>query len=282
MATGPSPIPNVPLLGDDGIVRFSINNDNVNLGDFAITNGTGSLVLMLDGNDVVVASETDVPGGYANQIGGNKGDDALNGSGVRDYLLGGQGDDRVLGNGGDDLLNGNLGGDAVRGGDGNDVVRGGQGLDLVYGDAGNDFLTGDFGNDDYKGGEGNDIFGIRTETDATGNITEVDQIVDFVAGEDRIAIQGINSFFDLQFIEQTAPDFEEQPDGSFVKNDAIPGVAVTAVINGSQQFLFFARDVSVDELQSSSNFIVGTTANDLFNRLTPEAFLQDPTLGGVL
>ncbi len=281
MANDPSPTPNAPLLGDDGIVRFSNDADNVNLINFPLTNGTGNFVSMLDGDDQIIASEKDVPGGYANQINGNKANDKLTGSGLRDYLLGGQGDDIVLGKGGDDFLNGNLGSDRVRGGGGNDVVRGGQGLDLLYGGTGNDFLTGDIANDDLRGDEGRDIFGIRTETDANANITQIDHIVDFEAGQDRIAIQGINSFFDLQFTQEKARDFEEQPDGSFVEND-IDGVSVTAVINGSRQFLLFARNVTVDSLNSSANFILGPTADDLFSKLTPQAFLQDQSLGGFL
>ncbi|MCP9799176.1 calcium-binding protein [Synechococcus sp. RedBA-s] len=279
MASTPSAVRNTPAVGDDGVVRFSIESDDVNLNDFiGVTNGTGSLVAMLDGDDVVIASEKEITGSYANRVGGNKGNDVLNGSSFQDQFLGGQGDDFVSGLGGDDFLNGNLGSDAVRGGDGNDVVRGGQGLDLLYGGSGDDILTGDFDNDDLRGDEGRDIFGIRTETDAFGDINKIDHIVDFTAGQDRIAIKGINSFFDLTFIQETAPDFEEQPDGNFEKNDNIPGVSVIALIDGSQKYLCFIRNVTLEQVQSSANFITGTTADDLFSKLTPDAFLQNPNL----
>jgi Ca2+-binding RTX toxin-like protein len=86
---------------------------------------------------------------FNNVILGTKGNDTLNGSGVKDIIYGQEGDDILYGNGGDDTLIGGTGNDKLYGGDGNDVLIGGPG---------NDYLEGGRGNDTYifNKGDGQD------------------------------------------------------------------------------------------------------------------------------
>ncbi|MCV6575942.1 MAG: Ig-like domain-containing protein, partial [Cohaesibacter sp.] len=102
---------------------------------------------------------------FDNYIRGTKNDDTLNGSNLKDEIVGldgndtinaKAGDDWVYGDDGEDIINGGAGNDKLWGNDDNDRVRGGSGHDEVYGDDGNDTLYGDNGNDEVYGGQGKD------------------------------------------------------------------------------------------------------------------------------
>jgi serralysin len=97
-------------------------------------------------------------------------DDILFGTNRRDLISGLAGDDYIRGNAGNDKLYGNEGNDALIGGMGNDILTGGSG---------NDVLTGNSGKDRF-------IFGDTTpfQTAALG----IDNINDFVPGEDLIGL----------------------------------------------------------------------------------------------
>jgi len=102
-------------------------------------------------------------------------DDALFGTGNRDWikggvgndrLYGGHGNDRLYGEDGDDRLHGSNGNDALYGGRGDDKLEGragddhliaGSGNDRLYGSTGDDYLSGGSGNDRLDGGAGADI-----------------------------------------------------------------------------------------------------------------------------
>lgn len=74
----------------------------------------------------------------------------------------------------------------------NDTITGGDAQDNISGGAGNDILNGGRGNDTISGGAGNDFFVINTPstpaTGATPASTNVDTILDFVSGLDKIQL----------------------------------------------------------------------------------------------
>lgn len=135
---------------------------------------------------------------------GTAGIDTLMGSTEDDFLFGQAGNDRVIAGEGADLLFGGLGNDMLDGSAGNDMLYGGEGRDAdwmapttkvqstnadrliggpgddtLYGEAGHDTLDGGSGDDVMTGGGGRDTFVFRSGTD---------QIMDFTAVTDRIAL----------------------------------------------------------------------------------------------
>jgi Ca2+-binding RTX toxin-like protein len=66
---------------------------------------------------------------------------------------------------------------------GANTLRGNAGIDFMFGGAGNDTLNGGEGADQLDGGAGNDIFIFNTST-----ASNVDKIVDFTTGSDKIQL----------------------------------------------------------------------------------------------
>ena len=106
-----------------------------------------------------------------NIIGGEGGDDLIDGNGGDDALAGEAGDDIVNGDDGNDRLVGGAGADILHGDAGNDSMDGGTENDQIFGDDGNDSMTGGAGADSLDGGEGNDILegGAGADTLTGGN-----------------------------------------------------------------------------------------------------------------
>ena len=123
-----------------------------------------------DGNDIIDLSSNRFAYGDATLNGGN-GNDVLWGNDGNDTLNGGIGDDNLQGGRGNDTLSGDDGNDTIKGYDGNDIIIGGKGADVMIGGAGNDQF----------------IF-----TDLTHSTTsEMDNILDFVRGEDKVNLSGL-------------------------------------------------------------------------------------------
>ena len=119
----------------------------------------------------------------ANNVTGTEFSDILNGGSGADIFDGGAGNDSIFGGAGNDSLNGGAGNDYLIGGDGNDSLVGGPGADTLIGGSGNDsFYYNNFG----EGGLG----------------TNVDQIGDFVVGQDKFILQ-LNSFPGLSAVPNT-------------------------------------------------------------------------------
>ncbi len=151
------------------------------------------------------------------------GDDLFSGSRFGDVIRGGAGDDQIWGLNGNDVINGNLGEDAIYGGRQNDAIDGGLGADELYGESGNDILDGGADDDFLSGGEGKDILIGGSGNDfllgGTGSdllqggsgedilsgqggadiyrwtardfsLSEIDQVIGFEAGTDRLSIRG--------------------------------------------------------------------------------------------
>ncbi len=84
---------------------------------------------------------------------------------------------------------GNAAGNTITGNSGNNFLNGNSGNDTIDGGAGNDRLLGSFGNDMLTGGAGNDRF----EMTKPLGPTNIDRILDFTVGEDKIQL--LNTIF---------------------------------------------------------------------------------------
>ncbi|MCG8542614.1 MAG: peroxidase, partial [Alphaproteobacteria bacterium] len=105
------------------------------------------------------------------RIGGDNGDNVLDGSDGRDLLLGERGDDVLTGNGHEDQLVGGRGSDTLDGGSGDDVLEGGRGGDTFVfraGEAGNDIVV-DFGRRDRVDLTDFELLGAFEDLDFTGD-----------------------------------------------------------------------------------------------------------------
>lgn len=100
---------------------------------------------------------------------------APNWLGLRALILGGN--DQIYGSAASDFLVGIAGSDRLFGNAGNDTIVGGSGADVLSGGRGNDKLIGGAGADKF-------VFGLSP---ALGG---VDAITDFVAGVDKISLNG--------------------------------------------------------------------------------------------
>lgn len=119
--------------------------------------------------------------------------ETIQGTSVRDNVVGKGGDDRILGLQGVDTLAGGDGRDSVYGGGGNDILRGDAGDDTIRGGDGVDKLTGGTGNDFLSGEAGFDKFAFDA---GFGD----DIITDFTDTKEKLnlsTIAGINSFADV-------------------------------------------------------------------------------------
>lgn len=96
--------------------------------------------------------------------------------GAGEAIAGGPAADVLRGRGGKDALDGNAGDDTLKGGKGKDTLDGGSGSDLLDGGRGSDRLTG---------GDDADTFRFAGKLRKLG----ADTIVDFVPGEDVIALR---------------------------------------------------------------------------------------------
>ncbi|MDY6939468.1 MAG: Calx-beta domain-containing protein [Cyanobacteriota bacterium] len=129
---------------------------------------------------------------------------------IQDTLTGGNSfiegtieDDIILGLDGDDTLIGLAGGDILRGGTENDFLDGGLGDDI---------LSGGRGSNQLIGGEGGDLFIVRLLSDDEGeddeepsqNQTQIQTILDFEDGIDRIGLAGNITFEDLEIVSPTS------------------------------------------------------------------------------
>lgn len=118
------------------------------------------------------------------------------GNDVDNQISGSTSDDQLFGKGGDDELDGGKGNDRLDGGTGDDQLDGGAGDDTLYGGLGYDHLTG---------GTGKDVFSFRQ-----ANPGNLQVIMDFVKGEDRIDFTAIDGNAALAGDQQLAMSFNGQ------------------------------------------------------------------------
>ena len=110
----------------------------------------------------------------------NSGSQATGGSGS-DTL---SGIEHLRGSNNADQLTGNTLGNQLYGYGGNDVLSGGSGADILVGGAGRDSLSG---------GLGNDLFDFNALSEMGTTSTTRDIITDFVRGQDRIDLAGLDA-----------------------------------------------------------------------------------------
>ncbi|HSF63083.1 MAG TPA: M10 family metallopeptidase C-terminal domain-containing protein [Paracoccaceae bacterium] len=195
--------------GDDEIAG-SIGNDTIHgdAGHDLLSGGTGNDVIFGgDGNDTLLggadadslsggAGDDALSGGIGNDtLDGGAGADMLSGGVGHDLLAGGEGQDNLGGGEGDDTLRGDGGNDTLAGGLGHDLLEGGEGADLLNGGAGNDTLRGGGGADTLTGGPGDDLLTGGAGADVFQFLSfaagEIDRILDFEDGIDRIRLGGV-------------------------------------------------------------------------------------------
>jgi Ca2+-binding RTX toxin-like protein len=182
------------------------------------TRETGLVLTGTDGPDTLIGTA------LADTLEGGLGNDTVVGGGGNDWLYGGDGDDLLIGGDGADRLTGGAGRDVARydkasvvdlldrslnageargdmltsieqlegsveadrfyGSGAADILEGNGGNDTLVGRGGNDIIVGGAGLDQLEGGAGADRFGFEGLFDGR------DTVADFVAGQDKIAIDG--------------------------------------------------------------------------------------------
>ena len=171
------------------------------VGDDALSGGDGTDTL-----DYAAATVTGVTVSLAiaaaQSVSASEGRDTLDGienlggSGFDDTLAGDGGANVLRGVAGNDSLSGGAGADTLLGGDGNDMLYGNQDADQLSGEGGDDWLHGGQGNDTLAGGDGRDtlVGGVGADVFVFDTVlngaTNVDTLLDFVSGTDRLALSG--------------------------------------------------------------------------------------------
>jgi Ca2+-binding RTX toxin-like protein len=218
---------------------------------------SGTLDLLLGGNDVITMSNTDpideYGGGYR-MFSAKAGNDKVNGSKFKEWINGDEGNDTLFGLLGDDFLFGGSGNDTLDGGVGDDSLYGDDvsvstfsGNDVLNGGEGNDFLIGGEGTDKLTGGAGNDTFAIsKSDFDFTSSKTVLaDTIADFKYTTTEQDILYLNGFGDVEVYKtlalakkagSTAEVIYESGTGKFWYNEdgdsALAGAMAFATIKG--------------------------------------------------
>lgn len=142
------------------------------------------------GNRNIVAYYAAAPGGIVADLGAGTVQDgygftdrltnvvSLNGSGLRDTILGGSANEVLQGDGGGDSIDGGAGNDVLGGGEGNDTLNGGSGRDTLRGGDGADVLViGAVG-----GTTGGSVFGDNGSDDITGRTVSAGGSFVFLTG----------------------------------------------------------------------------------------------------
>jgi Ca2+-binding RTX toxin-like protein len=157
--------------------------------------------------------------------------------------------DELKGGAGSDLISGLDGRDFIYGGGGNDTLDGGSGDDWLYGGAGADQLTG---------GAGADTFVIDGRLGAT--LDDVDHVVDFTHGEDRLGFSDRISLAGRLMSTGTATTYDE---------------ALT-----SARGLIGSGSANVVAIQLGADVVVFAGA-DLHTRVDAAVVLVGKTLSGI-
>ncbi|MCC7273100.1 MAG: M10 family metallopeptidase C-terminal domain-containing protein [Alphaproteobacteria bacterium] len=213
---------------------FSFQNDVLDGGagnDTYIVRHFNTTILEAAGggtDTIVVYNAWTLPGEVENLTIGTT--TALNGFGnaLANRITGNDAFNNLSGAEGHDTLLGRGAGDVLHGGDGNDSLDGGDGDDV---------LIGDLGLDRLRGGAGADQFLFFGEQDSTP--TTRDQILDFVSGEDRIAL----NVFDANALLEGLQSFAYIGSAAFIAGQ--PGQLRYQEVNATSCILFGNTDNDV-------------------------------------
>ena len=139
-------------------ISLDAGDEDFALDNFLIT-GITAPIEGTEVKDSLLGTEShDQINGFAGKdyLKGKEGDDIIDGGADNDRLYGDDGEDTLTGGTGNDYLNGGIDKDSLDGGEGKDRLYGGEADDTLTGGAGNDFLKGGNGEDSLDGGEGKD------------------------------------------------------------------------------------------------------------------------------
>ena len=226
------------------------------------------------GNDFIVGSSD------AERISGDADNDRILGGGNSDTLFGGGDSDVLKGGAGSDLLFGDSGNDTLQGGKGSDALNGGSGSDVLVGDAGKDTLTGDLGVD---------TFVLRSDTAVT-DPADADIITDFNSFVDSIGLTGNLTEVDL-ILEPVAGTFNTLI--RIRESGAILGLVANASPLDLTDTFISASDVLGDELSSArdlgvlsgtqtvTDFVSSSSPSDLYRFTLPATSDFRLTLNGL-
>jgi len=134
--------------------------------------------------------------------------------------------------------------DRIIGNEANDIISGGKGFDVLIGNGGDDVLSGDRGIDLLIGGTGNDTFVLAGGTVESNLVINSDVILGYVAGEDRIIVEGLSAE-NIQITPITTEEFEQLVTGVLFQG----GVKIEAIATG--EVLGFVENnlnLTVDQL----------------------------------
>lgn len=180
--------------GNDSIVAGS-GNDTVYAGSGldTIDAGAGNDLVYggLDRDTVVYVTSNAVTVDLAITTAQNTGNGGVDTLVDIECVSAGSGADTLSGTNAHNRLYGNGGNDRLDGRNGSDSLDGGAGRDTLIGGAGNDTLIGGIGRDVFTLGAGSDRVVFKTTADSVR--VDPDQVTDFVRGEDRLDLSGIDA-----------------------------------------------------------------------------------------
>ncbi|NET45748.1 DUF4347 domain-containing protein [Okeania sp. SIO2B3] len=179
-----------------------------------------------------------------NTITGLTGNDTINGRGDDDQIIGSRGSDFLYGKDGDDTLEGRQDNDFLFGGNGNDSLVGGQGRDRFNGGTGDDTLTG---------GASIDRFIFNTTDEFNSDDIGVDDITDFVPGQDVIFLD--KSTF-TAITSDSGTGFSVDAEFAIVTSDADAETSEAVIVyNSNNGKLFYNANGTEAEFGSGGEFV---------------------------
>ncbi|NES71881.1 MAG: calcium-binding protein, partial [Okeania sp. SIO2D1] len=172
-----------------------------------------------------------------------EGDDTINDPGGNNQIIGSRGNDSLFGQDGDDTLQGRQGNDFLFGGNGNDSLVGGQGRDRFNGGAGDDTLTG---------GASIDRFIFNTTDEFNSDDIGVDDIIDFVPGQDLILL-GKSTFSEIT--SDSGEGFSVNSEFAIVTSDGDAETSPAVIVyNSNNGKLFYNTNGTAAEFGSGGEF----------------------------
>ncbi|MDJ0515403.1 MAG: S8 family serine peptidase [Trichodesmium sp. MO_231.B1] len=243
-------------LGEQGnivldLVQQRTPTSNDNFADSATLTGTSDSATASNVNAfeaVTVSADQD------QLVEGTSQAEPLNGSTGNDTIVGFAGNDTLAGSGGDDSIIGRRGNDSLYGQDGDDVLEGRLGIDRLFGGDGDDEMNGGQGRDRFNGGPGDDVltggasidrFIFATNQEFDSDDIGVDEITDFVVGQDKILLAR-NTFTAINDIEV---DF-----ANVTSNNAAATSDAVIVYNTNNGQLFYNPNGSADGFGDGGQF----------------------------
>jgi len=195
-------------------------------GDAGLTIGTfaGTALTSFDASGVTKGAVTFATANLAAAaaLSGGAGDDSLDATSAATAAV---------------TLNGNGGNDDLIGGSKGDVIDGGTGDDYIYGLGGADKLTG---------GTGADVFGYIVASPTASNGANQDTITDFVAGTDKIGLDG------------TSITYLGEADGYGAVMTSLTAATPEAVLDSSTSTLYI--NLNNDNVLDTNDIVIKLTS----------------------